>query len=356
MQPGRVEPAVVDGRGDRAAGLGAVRAVPEPALRRQRGDVGVRGVDALARRRRAPAPACRGCRPAGRRRAARAARGRSSCAGRGRRSRISRVAASVSPARALARLDFPTPDGPTIAAVRPAPQQRADGVQPLAGHGADRQHLDAERVLGDLLHGGRDVVAEVGLGEDDDRRRAAAPGDREVALHPPQPRLPAERVDDQDDVQVGRDDLAPEARPATVRTKAVRRGRTATASSPRSATQSPTAGPGPRVGRRRGTRLSPSAVSTLSRPRSTRDTRAGTVPAGSSASGRASSRGLRDGDGMFVDGLGRTGPETIVISCLQEHLNRCRRAPAKMFGETRRRDENEISGVCSPRRRATRDD
>ena len=122
-------------------------------------------------------------------------------------SRISRVAASVSPARALARLDFPTPDGPTIAAVRPGAEQRADGVESVAGHRADGQHLDAERVLGHLLDGGRDVVAQVGLREDDDRRRPAAPGDGEVALHPPQPRLPDERVDDEDDVEVRRDDL-----------------------------------------------------------------------------------------------------------------------------------------------------
>ena len=60
-----------------------------------------------------------------------------------------------------------------------------------------------------------------------------------------------------------------------------------------------------------------------------------------------------DRDGMFVGGLGRTGPEPIVISRLQEHLDRCRRAPAQMFGEPRRRDEHEIGGVAVLDRRAT---
>src|SRR5215207_3483059 len=43
-EPGGVEPAVVDGRGDRAAGLAAVAAVAEPAAGGQLHDVGVRGV------------------------------------------------------------------------------------------------------------------------------------------------------------------------------------------------------------------------------------------------------------------------------------------------------------------------
>src|SRR4051794_23726913 len=43
-EPGGIQPAVVDGRGDRAAGFTRVGAVAEPARRRQPGDVGVGGV------------------------------------------------------------------------------------------------------------------------------------------------------------------------------------------------------------------------------------------------------------------------------------------------------------------------
>src|SRR3954471_6346533 len=95
-------------------------------------------------------------------------------------SRTSRVPATVRPASALARLDLPTPEGPTMAAVRPGPTTARTGVASRAGDRADREHLDAEGVLSDLRDGGGDVVAQVGLGQDDDRRRAAAPRHGEV--------------------------------------------------------------------------------------------------------------------------------------------------------------------------------
>ena len=92
---------------------------------------------------------------------------------------------------------------------------------------------------------------------------------------------------------------AADVRPAPVRTKALVRVRTATASSPRTATQSPTAGPAtpsPSYSAAAGwTRLSPSAVATLNRPLSTRNTRAGCTRAAGPPRGRASSRALRDG-------------------------------------------------------------
>lgn len=153
---------------------------------------------------------------------------------------------------------LPTPEGhpPPHRSIRP--QQPAHGAQPRSGERADRQDVDTERVLGHPLDSGRHVGTEVGLGEDDDRCRAAAP-------RPPG-----------------------SARPAALRTKALVRGRTDTARSARTAIRSPTAGPpvpedtySAAAGC---TRCSPVTVSTVSRPRSTRDTRAGTHPVGSSVS------------------------------------------------------------------------
>ena len=206
--PGGVQPAVVDGGGHRAAGLGAVPAVAEPAVGGEQRHVGVGGVHAVARRRTGRARACPGCRPAARRRAAGAARARSSCAGRGRRSpgcrRCRRSAGR--PARSPGwtcrrRTGRPSRrSGPAASSARTAsmPSPVTELTGSTSTPSASSRHL---------LDGRRDVVAQVGLGEDDDRRRPAAPRDRQVALHPAQPGLAGQRVDDEDDVQVGRDHL-----------------------------------------------------------------------------------------------------------------------------------------------------
>ena len=52
-----------------------------------------------------------------------------------------------------------------------------------------------------------DVVGEVGLVEDDDRRDAARPGDRQVALDAPEVEVVVEARDEQRDVDVGGHDL-----------------------------------------------------------------------------------------------------------------------------------------------------
>jgi hypothetical protein len=89
----------------------------------------------------------------------------------------------------------------------PAGERVGQAGLPHPGGADHRQDVDAESVLADRLDRGCDVVAQVGLGQDDDRRGPAAPGDREVALDPAEPRVTGERVDHQDDVDVGRDDL-----------------------------------------------------------------------------------------------------------------------------------------------------
>ena len=60
-----------------------------------------------------------------------------------------------------------------------------------------------------------DVVGEVGLVQDDDRRHLAGPGDREVAFDPTEIEVVVEARDEQRDVDVRRHDLLViQARPA----------------------------------------------------------------------------------------------------------------------------------------------
>src|SRR4051812_4112552 len=211
--PRGVQRPVVDGGGHGTAWLAAVPAVAEPAVVGERRDVGVGGVDALAVLVQAELPHAGGVDQE-------AAAGQQVQLARGRRV----------PTAAVARADLPgVGEGATGERVdqtglpdagradhragAAAWQQRTDAVQSHARHRADRQHLHPRCALANLLDRSRDVVAQVRLGEDDDRCRPAAPGDGEIALQPPQPGLARQRVDDEDRIQVRRDHLRPR-RPA----------------------------------------------------------------------------------------------------------------------------------------------
>ena len=89
----------------------------------------------------------------------------------------------------------------------PGPRCDAEHVEPVARHVRDRNHGDAEGDRLDLVDGRVDVVGEVGLGEDEHRLRAALPGEREVALEAPEVQVLVDRGDDEDDVDVGGEDL-----------------------------------------------------------------------------------------------------------------------------------------------------
>ena len=66
-------------------------------------------------------------------------------------------------------------------------------------------HADRDRL--DLPQRRLDVVAEVGLRQDDDGRRAALPAERQVALEPAQVQVAVEPRRQEDDVDVRRHDL-----------------------------------------------------------------------------------------------------------------------------------------------------
>src|SRR3954466_11357194 len=91
-------------------------------------------------------------------------------------SRTSRVGATVRPARALARLDLPTPEGPPMAAVRPGSAtarpaaRRPPPAPPPPPPPPPPRPPPAPPAAGPLLGPPPprcgDVVAQVGLGED----------------------------------------------------------------------------------------------------------------------------------------------------------------------------------------------
>ena len=112
-------------------------------------------------------------------------------------------------------MDLPTPDDPRIAAVRARQEERAELVETRPGPRGHGDHGHARR---DRVHRDQstvDVVGEVGLVEDDDRRHAARPGDREIALDPAQVEVVVETRDQERDVDVrGHDLLVVDAGPA----------------------------------------------------------------------------------------------------------------------------------------------
>ena len=101
-------------------------------------------------------------------------------------SRTSAVAWRSSPSRALTSVDLPTPDEPRIAAVVPGAGARA-GRRARSPVRAETATVARPGAIGvDRDEPAVDVVGQVGLVEDHDRRDLARPGDREVALDPAQ--------------------------------------------------------------------------------------------------------------------------------------------------------------------------
>lgn len=205
-EPLRRERPAVDRRGHRAAGLGLVRAVGEAALQRQRLDVLERLPHPLA-----GLPELE-LAQAGRVEDEPAAREQVELAAR------RRVPAAAVPAR-LAGLERGLAEqrvhdrrladaGRAEQACRPAVREvRADVVEPAALRHRDRVDGDAERDRLDLGDRSLDVVAEVGLRQQDHRLGAALPGGREVALEAARVEVVRERGRQEGDVDVGGEHL-----------------------------------------------------------------------------------------------------------------------------------------------------
>src|SRR4051794_9297597 len=200
--------------------------------------------------------------------------------------RTSRAAATVRPASALARLDLPTPDGPTMAAVRPGPTTARTPSSPspvteLTASTSTPRASSATAATAAGTSSQRSALVRTTTG--------TAPLPHATARYRSMRHsraAPASASTTRTVSRLAAMTCAADVRPATLRVNAERRGSTATASSPRSATQSPTAGEARPASSWRAaagwTRRSPVAVRTVSNPRSTRATRAGSVPSGSS--------------------------------------------------------------------------
>ena len=145
-------------------------------------------------------------------------------------------------------VDFPTPDMPSSACVRPGARRAASAASAGARHRAHGVNVGARRRAGfrDALF---DLRAHVRFREHDERKRLALPGERRVALESARVEVAVERHRDEEHVHVGRENLRPAPRPPRPCARCrLRRGITAmdeAASAPtdgRSTTQSPTAG------------------------------------------------------------------------------------------------------------------
>ncbi len=80
-------------------------------------------------------------------------------------------------------------------------------VDPLVAQGADRMTGNLGGNGFDLSEACRQVVAEIGLGEEDNGSGAALPGDRKVAFEPAWIEVLIERGCQEDDIDIGGDDL-----------------------------------------------------------------------------------------------------------------------------------------------------
>ena len=123
--------------------------------------------------------------------------------------RRSPVAMTSRPASALTRVDLPAPDGPTATSVAPGTSSARSGVEPSAGRDADRVDVDRERHRLDLGGHAVGVGDQVGLRQDDDRRRPRAPRQREHPLDAAEVRVGLEVLDHEDDVDVRGERLHP---------------------------------------------------------------------------------------------------------------------------------------------------
>ena len=123
--------------------------------------------------------------------------------------RRSPVAMTSRPASALTSVDLPAPDGPTTTSVAPGASSARSGSSPWPVRHADRVHVDRERHRRDLRGHAVGVGHEVGLRQDDDRRRPRAPRQREQPLDAAEVRVGLEVLDHEHDVDVGGERLHP---------------------------------------------------------------------------------------------------------------------------------------------------
>ncbi len=129
------------------------------------------------------------------------------CRPRSSSARAAKTVCSSCPTRRFTRVDLPTPELPTNAAVMPGPEAVQDRFESFVLKGRDGEHGRAPRSVSGQVQQGPQLGLKVGLVEEDDAVRAAAGDGHEVALDAPGVEVAVRRGDDEDHVHVGRDDL-----------------------------------------------------------------------------------------------------------------------------------------------------
>ena len=104
-------------------------------------------------------------------------------------------------------MDFPTPDEPTKATVRPNPHQSARQLVCPASRAFDRLDKQAALKAPGLLPPDSRIIAQVRLGEHDDRRDAGFHRQRKVAFQVRRVEVVIARADDKQCVEIRRDQL-----------------------------------------------------------------------------------------------------------------------------------------------------
>ena len=122
-------------------------------------------------------------------------------------SRMPCVAIRSEPVSVLTSVDLPTPDEPTSATVWPRAHHGASRAALCGAAGVDDLDQDARNEVGRRLHEVLRVVGEVGLGQHDDRRHLGLARQRQIALQPRGVEILVARRDDEQRVDIGRDEL-----------------------------------------------------------------------------------------------------------------------------------------------------
>ena len=104
-------------------------------------------------------------------------------------------------------VDLPTPEDPSIATVRPGPRYWPRTSRPWFCRALVAWTGAPEAMASTSANPGVRIVGEVGLGQQDDRLRAALPGGDQVALDPAEVEIGVEAGREEHRVDVGGDDL-----------------------------------------------------------------------------------------------------------------------------------------------------
>ena len=104
-------------------------------------------------------------------------------------------------------MDLPTPDCPSSTTVDPGARRARSDVEALAGHGGHDDDVDSGRRTRDVAGHEIGVGGQVGLGEDDQGRGAALPGEGDQAFEPAEVGGQRQGHDHSHDVDVGRQQL-----------------------------------------------------------------------------------------------------------------------------------------------------